>query len=238
MGASWTNGIDPSLPAEGMKAGRRPIRRPAIQVRDGRVHRTARGRPGRSWRPPRPPPRSRRSCPSTAPGPAPATVRGPAPTSSRRPRNVGRAVGRLARSAARPSSDRRPRRCGQRKDLAEGRLELVGREAGLGRIEVDVDLERGPGRRRPGSATSGTSRSSRRARSTESTVWIDVEDVERPAHLVRLERADQLPASRRAPRAPWRRPPGPGSRRGRSRPAATASRRALGRRRSSRPPRG
>ena len=191
------------------------------------VRRTARDRPGRSSRPPRWRPRSRRSCPSTAPDRAPASVTGSRSASSRRPRE-GAAGPRPGRSSSRPTViSPRTSRCGSASELGQRRVDGVGREAGLGRVEVDVDLEQDrvapPGprpRRRAGRAA--------RPRSTESTDCDRVEDLERPARLVRLERADELPARARRPRAPWPRPPGPGSRRGgraRPRPRRAAPRR-------------
>ncbi len=122
--------------------------------------RTARGRRGRSSRPPRSRARSRRSCPSTGPARAPASAPrscsdSVAQAAERRPRLV-----RVRRQPADRHQARGPRGSAAPASASSAGVEVGRREAGLGRVDVDVDLERGPGSGAPG-RTSGTSRSSR-----------------------------------------------------------------------------
>ena len=107
---------------------------------------------------------------------------------------------RVARRAGRPSSGRGRRALGRASELGERRRRASsGVEAGLGRVDVDVDLEQDRAAARPGRTSRARAGRAARARSTESTDWIDVEQLERPARLVRLERPDEVPAGARRP---------------------------------------
>ena len=234
MGASWANGIDPSLPAE------RHEGQPTADQAAGR-HGSWWARSPNSARPTRTivaPSSTASSKSSVIPiesaGPSPGQ---PTADSLRELAQAAERPSRLGRVARQPpdrhqTADREVR---QREELVEGRLELVGREAGLGRIEIDVDLEQDRIARVRAGPRARAGRAAARGRPS------------RPSGSIRRPRAPGAPCStgadrpaasaRRAPRAPWRRPPGPGSRRGgRARPPP---RRAAPRpRRSSRRPRG
>ena len=220
--------------------------------------RTARDRPGRSSRPPRPRPRSRRSCPSTARGRAAATRPGAARTSSRRAANVGRASSGVA--ASRPIVIRpRTSSWASASRASASRAQGVGLPAGLRRVAVHVDLEqhgqraagsqlRGegrqpPGERRPSPRSGSTSNSADRAAGLVALERPD-EVPRRPGHLGRLRLglldpvlAEHREARRRRPRGSarrarsWTRRPA-SRRRGRGPPARAARRSARG------PPRG
>ena len=105
-----------------------------------RAPRTAPARPARSSPPPRWRPRSRRSSPSTAPDRARASVTRQRSATSRRPANVRRAsvaVGGETPDRHQPAH----LEMRQLEKLRHRRIDRVGREAGLRRIAVDVDLD-------------------------------------------------------------------------------------------------
>ena len=186
------------------------------------ARRRSRGRPARRWRPPRPRPRSPRSCPSTGPGrdagsdPGPQLLReAPAGRRSRRAPPPAEATSRP--TVIRPASSKRARSAADRAGPA---ATASGCEAGLRRVLVDVDLEVDR------QALSGVDRRLGRQAANLADEAIEapgeVHRIDRlddgaqldgPARLVRLQRADEVPRRAGQSRRLARPVPGRGSRR-------------------------
>ena len=188
-------------------------------------------RPTRTRSPPPPPrPGSRRSCPSTAAAPSAGTSAAqPGGELAQRPERGPRRLRLDGQPADRHEAVETER--AERGQLRQRRRQAVGLEPGLAGVAVDVDLEED---REPPLA--GDRPSARQAAELaddpiEPSGELDrvdrldaVDDLERAARLVVLERPDEVPLPRPDGRRPSPRPPGPGSRRTGSWPAATAAR--------------
>ena len=99
---------------------------------------------------------------------------------------------------------------------------VAGREAGLGRVGVDVDLEQTRGRSGPPRGATAAPRAPR-----ESTDWMTSNSSMARPGLVALELARRGATRRPGAPPPWASPPGPGSRpasSGRRRPPRAAAR--------------